>query len=191
MASSLERLLGIRAMQEELARRQAEAERARLRELERLAAEAAGEARASRERWFAAVERESQRESEGESAEAASAGRLAEESAWEQAVWRRARLERLGPAQRAELERAQEEYLGLRRERRQVESLVETARNLERAHAAREDQRRVDDWFHSRSKGEESMATGSEPAAPEGAGLIGDGGKPDGGKLDGGWRPPS
>ena len=147
MSSSLQRVLRIRAMQEELARSELEAEAAHLRGIERRAAEATGDALASRERWFAAVER-------GTAVDEAEAelARAAEESVWELAVWRRGRAEGRRPAQQAEVERARAEYFDGRRERMQVESLVEAAKSLERSLEERAEQRRLDDWYQSRPR---------------------------------------
>lgn len=160
MASSLKRLLGIRAMQEDIARTEFAAETARMRRLERLAGEAASEALNSRERWFAAVEHER--------AEAAGPDRLAEESAWELAVWRRARVEALQPAQRAEVARAEGEFLDGRRARMQVESLVESAKSLENRDEARAEQRRLDDWHQSRPKKQPTEAGSKRVVREEG-----------------------
>jgi hypothetical protein len=155
MASSLKRLLRIRAMQEAMARSGLEAETARLRALERGAAAAAGEALGSRARWFAAVGRE-----EAGAVMTTAPERTAEEWAWELAVWRRGQSEARQPAQRAEVGRAQTVFLDGRRERMQVASLVEAAKDVERINEARAEQRRLDDWYRSRKQ------PGAETAEP-------------------------
>ncbi len=129
-----------------------EKEMARLRELERLAAEAGREASSSRERWFAVVERETSEDAGHRSAsqESADSGRMAEESAWGLAVWRQQSAEARRPALQAEVARAREEFLEGRRERMQVESLIEAAELLKRQDGDRREQRRVDDWYQSR-----------------------------------------
>ena len=98
-----------------------EAQAARLRGLERLVAEAGREARASRERWFAAVKKERGGEETGGETDGDADGgpvvaspdlaRMAEEASWELAAWRRARAEAQRPEQEAEVVRAREEYL--------------------------------------------------------------------------------
>ena len=75
MPSPLSRVLRVRALQEELARMELEAEAARLLEIEQNAAEAASEARSSRERWFAMVEGE-------HGGQAANLHREHEDAAW-------------------------------------------------------------------------------------------------------------
>jgi hypothetical protein len=124
-----------------------EEETARLRALERLAAEAGREASASRERWFVAVEGNKNDET---NEEITGEERIAEESAWELAVWRRASAEARRPALRAEVARARDEFLEGRRERMQVESLVEAAESVKREEGDRREQRRLDDWYQSR-----------------------------------------
>src|SRR5271165_6040011 len=114
MSSSLRRVLQIRAMQEEQARMELELEAGRLHDLDRAATEAGHEAVFSRERWFAAVERES----DGSAGRAGvEPERFAAESEWELAAWRRARAVRQRPAQQATMERARAEFLEGRRER--------------------------------------------------------------------------
>jgi hypothetical protein len=164
VASSLEQVLRIRATLEDLARMELATETARLRGLERRVAEAAGEAHASRKRWFAIVERGTAAdgiESEPE--------RVAEESVWELAIWRRGRVGAWLTAQQAEVERAYGEYLDGHRERMQVESLVEMGKHLERIHEARVEQRRLDDWYQSRPRKQRSEGAGSKEAVPEAA----------------------
>ena len=162
MASSLERVWRIRATLEEMARRELEAEVGRMRALEGLAAEAAGEALASRERWFAAVEREFA--AEGEQGEYS---RAAEESVWELAVWRRGRAESGRRVQLAEVDRARGGFLNGRRERLQVEGLVEAAKNHKRLDDRRAEQRLLDDWYQSQPGGGASNETESDQAVTE------------------------
>ncbi len=141
MSGALGRLLRLRALAEEQARLEAEAAAARLGEVERAAAGAALEARASRERWFAEI-----------GGGSGGVGRLAEESAWELAVRRRATAEAKRPAAAAELDRARGEFLRGRRERMQVETLVEAAAAAGRREADRREQRLLDDWHQSRPR---------------------------------------
>ena len=140
MPSSLSRVLRVRALQEELARMELETETARLREFEEIAAQAACEARSSRERWFVMVEGE-------RGGQEASSLRIAEDDAWSMAVGRRAQAEARRPAQEARVERARAEFLAGRRDRKQVESLLAAAADIERLQRDRREQRRVDDWF--------------------------------------------
>ena len=155
MPSSLKRVLRIRGMQEEQARMELEAEAARLRGLERLVAEAGCEARASRERWFAAVKEETAGGTGGDAGDdpvggSEDSGRMAEEASWELAVWRRERAGAQRPEQEVRVARSREEYLGGRRERLQVEALVEAAEVVERREGDHRDQRALDDWYRSR-----------------------------------------
>ena len=102
MPGGLRRLLRIRAMQEELARMDMEAEAARLRALEALASEASDQALACRQRWFAAVERESvgaeSKAGTGLERAGAEPERLAEEFAGEVAATRSLLIEARRPA---------------------------------------------------------------------------------------------
>jgi len=140
-----------------------ELEAGRLHDLNRAATEAGHEAVSSRERWFAAVERES----DGSAGRAGvEPERFAAESEWELAAWRRARAVRQRPAQQATMERARAEFLEGRRERMQIESLVEAARRAERRRDERGEQRRLDDWHQARS--------GQSGVAAEGDGSEGD-----------------
>lgn len=152
MPGSLRRLLRVRAMQEELARMELEAQAARLRALERLASEAGVQALGCRERWFLAVERESAGDNVGADRERAGGEpeRLAEEAAWELAASRRGLLEARRPAQASEVEHARAGFLDGRRERMTVESLVEAAANLELLEEQRRVQRGLDDWYQAR-----------------------------------------
>jgi len=177
VASSLKRVLRIRALREDLSRMELEAEAARLRHIDLAATEAASEARTSREQSFRELQgRELRGEARGSGApkkdttpdQAGSAnsdggesgnqgnrrneGWRAAEAAWERAVWRQSGCERLRPEQQGRVDRAHGDFLADRRDRLQAETLVEEAAALERADQARRDQRGLDDWFQSWAK---------------------------------------
>jgi len=154
VSGSLKRVLRVRALQEELAWLELEAETARLREFEQSAAQADCEARSSRERWFAMVEGE-------HGGQVANLHRVAEDAAWAMAVWRRAQAEAQRPAQEARVARARAEFLAGRRARMQLKTLVETEAATERLDRRR--QQEVDDWFQSRTK---AAATARAAATP-------------------------
>jgi flagellar biosynthesis chaperone FliJ len=77
--------------------------------------------------------------------------RLGEEAGWEWARRRRERLARLRPGQLERVELAREEFLAGRRDRRRVETLLDGASAAARAEEGRREQRRLDEWFLSRS----------------------------------------
>jgi flagellar export protein FliJ len=65
---------------------------------------------------------------------------------------RRARLEALGEAAKPVVDRAREELVDRRRERRQAEMLQAAAARDEEKRQLRRDQNRTDDWFQSRPR---------------------------------------
>lgn len=67
------------------------------------------------------------------------------------AHWRMAKLETMAETARPSVERAREELLAKRMERRQVEILQESEEQREEQHQIRRDQNRIDEWFQSRS----------------------------------------
>jgi len=156
-----------------------EAAAARLREIDLDAADAAREAKASRERCFWEIQG---RESQGEAADPGSVALAAKgtlrpgffagseggedrnpadrrgeawraaEYSWKMAVLRKGGCEELRPLQQGRVDRAQGEFLADRRDRLQAQTLVEEAAGRERAEQARREQRGLDDWFQSQAK---------------------------------------
>jgi hypothetical protein len=146
MSGALGRVLRVRALLEDVRRMELEAEAARLDAIERGVEEAAGEARRGREAAFACVD-----EAAGDGWRSEDDRRLGEEAGWEWARRRRDRLARLRPGQLERVELAREEFLAGRRDRRRVETLLDGASAAARAEEGRREQRRLDEWFLSRS----------------------------------------
>lgn len=136
----MERLLKLRALVEESSKL----------ELERRAALAARIDRAQER------ERASMRESRGEVVKTVSEnGEAAEQSrertlGWwnvESAAWRERQLHPLAQATARKVEEGRAEFFERRKERRQVESVLEAQRGRERVERDRRAQRDLDDWF--------------------------------------------
>ncbi len=66
-------------------------------------------------------------------------------------AWKSARLRLMAESRIPEVEEARAALLARRKERRQVESLVNRAAECEALEEARAEQKRVDDWYQSRA----------------------------------------
>lgn len=140
MRAPLERLLKLRALVEETSRM----------ELEQRAALAARVGRAQER------ERKTIRESRAEVVKTVSIDSEVEEQVeqrtieWsnaESAAWRERQLEPLAKAAARRVEEGRAEFFEKRKERRQVESVVEVQRERLRVEQDRRTQRNLDDWF--------------------------------------------
>ncbi len=150
MPAALKRLLRVRMLEEELRRAELEAEAARLAGLEQAAEHAAGRSARSRGESFAAIV-----EAGGEGWGPADDRRLAAEAAWAEAVRGRQRIEALLPGQRLRVERAREQFLAERRDRRRLGILLDAAGAAALEEERRREQRWLDEWFRSREVGKE------------------------------------
>jgi flagellar biosynthesis chaperone FliJ len=190
MRGALTRLLCIRAIEEERARMELEAEAARLESLDQAVGRAAEEARDSRQRWFALVEPGADGKAGGDDAGTAGAGgppggrtgeasgetgtaRRLEEALWAAASGERADSEARRPAQQAEVERARAEFLEGRRRRMQIESVVHARAAEAVAESGRREQRQLDDWFQSRLRQTAAQEEDAETEVPAHRGRAG------------------
>jgi flagellar export protein FliJ len=138
MKHPLTRLLRLRAMLEDRAHRELERRSAEVRRLDAAAEEGRAQARAAR--------RDAVRHLGSGEAEWC-VGMVDAEIL----TGNSARLGSLAESQRPELEAARAALLERRLERRQVETLVAEAAAAEALDEARHEQKRIDDWFQSRT----------------------------------------
>jgi hypothetical protein len=144
MKQTLLRLLRIRGLIEDHARRDLKAKSAAVQSLEK----AAGE------------QRQIARSMRASLVEGWAAGRVADTEAWplqiadaEIAGSRAGRLDALTEVAKPAMDQAREELLVRRMERRQAEILRAAAVHAEAKRQVRHDQNRIDDWFPNRSMG--------------------------------------
>jgi hypothetical protein len=138
---SLQRILRIRALLENLAHLEWEKKAGEARQLETSAAGFAKKARAVR---LDALERLQGRDSDGTPSwmlSLADADMLA---------WQRAKLAQLAAVQKPAIQTARAEFLARRLDRRQVETLLESAAQAAAKEQKRREQKQVDDWYQSR-----------------------------------------
>lgn len=135
MSRSLDRILQLRELSEEIRRVALEREVRMLAEVERAIRASREESRASRCAVFAAIA--------GEGGE----GWLLAEGAWELAEWQIHCLEPRLQAQRQRVEELRQLFLECRKEKRQVERLIETETKAAKTKALRREQIALDDWY--------------------------------------------
>jgi hypothetical protein len=148
VSKSLRRVLRVRELLEERRRIELESAAAELRKLEE---ESEGEeirARRGREASFSSIGG-----AEGGGWQTADDRRLAAEGSWVSAVGRRAELEAGRPECEARVQAAREEFLAGRRERMEVETLLDRTAALRSADLDRREQHRLDDWFQASRRG--------------------------------------
>ncbi|HEY1498314.1 MAG TPA: hypothetical protein VGF88_01930 [Acidobacteriaceae bacterium] len=141
MKRQLERILQIRELMEDLSRLDFERRTAELRYLE-LASE-------RQSRLFRSV-RESALQMLAEEDSSNSNGWLIGLADAEIAGWKEARLHALSEAERPAVDRAREEMLTRRQERRQLDILNSAAAHAQEKRQIRQEQNQTDDWFQSR-----------------------------------------
>jgi len=142
MKRSLRRLLQVRELVEDLAQLEWEAKSAQMRALEESARREGRMARAIQRNAVEDLTAEKAGRREDWRLNMADAGI---------AGWKEARLGVLAEAARPAVDRAREDLLVRRQERRQVEILSAAAAHAEEKREIRHDQNRTDDWFQSRS----------------------------------------
>jgi len=146
---NFEQVLRVRGLMEDLARAELETRAALVRQLEEAAAQQRAEALTMRrEGWDELANREpGQRD-------------LGQQSAWllgladaEIMEGKSERLRLKAAAEKPAVDKAREALLERRRERLQMETLVETAKRTEEQERVRREQQQVDDWFQGRGHG--------------------------------------
>ncbi|HVJ07599.1 MAG TPA: flagellar FliJ family protein [Acidisarcina sp.] len=135
MSQSLHRILRLREQSEEICRGELKREMLRLRAVEQAIQASRDECRASRSAVFHAL--------------AGNAGQdwLLAESARELAEWRIRSLQPQLEQQRQRVEELRQRFLECRKEKRQVEQLIEVESAAARAEEARRQQSALDDWY--------------------------------------------
>lgn len=143
MSAPLARLLKIRRILEESSRMELEGRTALVARIDGLQGREREKARVSRERALAKI-------SEGGPASVQAEERALEWSSVERALWRERQLEPLARAASQRAAESREEFFSRRKERRQVESVLEAELARRRMEEERRIQRDLDDWFGMR-----------------------------------------
>lgn len=139
MKRGLQRVLRIRALLEDLARLELESRSAEKRRLEMRAALQRSLSAAARSNALAVL-------SEAGTADDWMTGYADAEIFG----WRGGKLRALAAARKPAVEKARNEFLERRLERRQVQALLTQAAEAEETERTRREQKRLDDWFQSR-----------------------------------------
>jgi flagellar export protein FliJ len=138
MSQSLNRLLRLRKMTEELRESELSREAQKLASIENAIDASAGESRLCREEAFRAI------------AETRGEDWLLATGAQELAEWRIRTLSIESDMQRLCVEESRARFLECRIEKRQVEKLLEAEDRVKQMQKARRDQAALDDWFKER-----------------------------------------
>ena len=141
MKHSLQRILRIRALLENLSHLEWEKKAAGARQIEAIAAGQGQMARAAR---VNALERLQEENGDG------TASWLLSLADADLLAWQRARLMRLVAARQPAIQAARAEFLAKRLDRRQVEILLENAARAAAKEEKRREQKQADDWYQSR-----------------------------------------
>jgi hypothetical protein len=94
-------------------------------------------------------------------------GRTVEEGCWRLAAGQRKLAESQWPEQQQRVDKWRAEFLEKRRERMQVETLLDQAAAVERTGRDRRDQRSLDDWYQTSMRRGNSYIRGIERGRPE------------------------
>ncbi len=135
MSQSLARILRLREQGEEICRLDLKREMLKLKEVESAIRASREESRASRREAFCALTRN------------AGEGWLLAEGSWELAEWKTRSLQPELQQQRQRVEEFRHRFLQCRKEKRQVEQLVEASARAARAEETRRQQSALDAWY--------------------------------------------